>query len=104
MFTWPFLKGFSALSSKLPCQCQNALCFWPSLLWCFDDVFNLSFFLVGPLLSESLDVRAIPIKKCRQLTMALSGNIDVNDLTPLLDSLLAGLITKRHKYVNTLEN
>ena len=43
--------------------------------------------MVGPLLSESLDVRAIPIKKNRQLTMALSGNIDVNDFTPLLDSL-----------------
>ena len=60
--------------------------------------------MVGPLLPESLDVRAIPIKKCRQLTMALSGNIDVNDLTPLLDSLSTGLITKRHKYGNTSEN
>lgn len=76
MFTWLFLKGFPALSSKLLCQYQSALCIWPSLLWCFDGLFNLRFFSVGPLLFENRDVRAIPIKKYTQLTVALSGNID----------------------------
>ena len=47
------------------------------------------FFSVGPLLPENHDVRNIPIKKRRQLTMALSGKIlnNVNAYVFLLDSL-----------------
>jgi len=75
----------------------------PSLLWFFDNLFNLSFFFsVGPLLPENLDVRAIPIKKGRQLTIALSGKIlhDVNAQALLLDSVSTAHTTKRHEHVS----